>query len=81
MITENNELELNILALNYMAEDYGHLVDVAIDAIVETCETLKTTDYELALKLSQIFAKEDFWERTKSYAYQNYLEVLAENDL
>jgi len=71
-----NELELNLYTLNYMAEDYGHLVDVALDKIIDTVKTLKSENYELALELSKVYENEDFWERTKETAYKNYLEVL-----
>jgi hypothetical protein len=74
-----NELELNIYTLNYMAEDFGHLVDVALEKIVETVEKLKSENYELALKLSQVYVNEDFWKQKQEWAYKNYLETLNEN--
>ncbi len=75
---ELNDLEINILALKWMQEDYGQLVDVALDKILEVIEELKESNPELALKLSEVYAQEDFWERTKKYAYEGYLETLNE---
>lgn len=75
-----NELELNVCTLNYMSEDYGQLVDVAIEEILIIINVLRHENYELALHLSRVFSGEDFWEQRKQYAYQNYLEVLMENN-
>lgn len=74
MAKELSELDLNIYTLNYMIEDHGDLVGVAIEKIIDTIIVLRKENLELALKLSQVFENESFWEKTKNWALQNYLE-------
>lgn len=75
MAKELSELDLNVCALDYMIEDYGHLVDIAIEKIIVTINILRRENLELALELSKVFENEPFWENTKKWALQNYLEI------
>lgn len=75
MAKELSELDLNLYTLNYMIEDHGDLVGVAIEKIIETANILRRENLELALQLSQVFEKEDFWAQTKNWALQNYVET------
>lgn len=74
MAKELSELDLNIYTLNYMIEDHGDLVGVAIEKIIDTIIVLRKENLELALELSRVFENASFWEKTKTWALQNYVE-------
>ena len=76
---ELSELDQNVLTLRWMQEDYGHLVDVALDSILDSIESIRESNPEVALYLSKTFEEESFWERSKKYAIENYYEALQDN--
>lgn len=80
METKLTEIEMNILTLKWLEEDYGYLVDVALETIIPTIEKLVEINPEVALELSKVFANEDFWGRAQDYAYAAYLENLQETN-
>lgn len=59
----------------WMQEDYGQLVDVALDKILEVIEEFKESNPEIALKLSEVYEQEKFWERTKNMLMKVILKL------
>lgn len=80
MEIEMSELDRNVLGLRWMQEDYGYLVDVALDSLLDGIEAVRETNPEVALYLSRTYAGEKFWQRTLDASFENHLEVLAEEE-
>jgi hypothetical protein len=73
-----DELKENVLTLEWLIEDYGHMVDTAIEIIIETIEKLRNMDYDLGLTLSRVYENEPWWDGCKQAALENLNEVQAE---
>ena len=69
-----DQLERNILGLKWMVEDYGQLVDTALEAIIKVCEN-PDVPYDIRLELSECYNGEKFWDSVLQYSYENFLET------
>lgn len=69
------EIERNLLALKWVQEDLGYHAEKAIQTILVLAPELNFTNPELALKLTQVYQGEDFWERALKASYENFIEI------
>lgn len=75
MTTRLTELEENIITINWMIEDYGTLVDTAIEHILPIIEELAPTSPQVALWLSRMYTTTPIWEERKKWALKAYNET------